>query len=737
MNNLSHSEYGKTIEEATRPIYWNLPSVLNQFIMYGLLLISSAIIINALFHRFKMWSKYQKPSKDLLDNLIQNLTTNVVLQKKVSRDKQAGVFHALIYLGFLALTLTTTTVFLHHDFNLNIYVGKFYLGLTLLSDTFGFLFLLGLLLASQRRYLERPDKLHSNFNDGFMLSLLSLMIIQGFILEGLRIKSTVDIWSHYSYVGLLVSKFFWGISDVSASRLHFITWWFHTITVFTFIALIPYTKFFHIISSSLNLSFQNRKKPKGKMSSPGDLEVLMEAAANSDGEFNLGISTIKDLGFKQRLELDACTSCGRCQEVCPAYNSGKMLSPKWLILDTRDHLLSLESKNPKENATNFFHKINSLLLDSFLLYQSPSLAKATIRRANNQNVQNSAANLIGLSEDALLAGEVMKEDVFWSCTTCRACVEVCPVGIDHVDYITQTRQNLLLIQGKVPHETQSTLRALESKGTPVGTNEERTDWTTGLDIKFLKSGDQIDVLYWVGCISAFDSRKQKIAKSMVEILNKSGVSWGMLGNLERCTGDPARRLGDENTFQSLAKQNITTFKSVNFKTIVTHCPHCLNTIKNEYPEFGHISESNVRILHHSTYIAELLANNKITIDKSRDNNDTITFHDPCYLGRYNDEYDSPREVIVSLGRKKMTEMKSNKQKSMCCGAGGGHYWHDMKVGERVNKQRVAEAVETSSNIIASACPFCLQMLEDGVKLNNTEESIEVRDISELVCEQLA
>ncbi|HMO17272.1 MAG TPA: heterodisulfide reductase-related iron-sulfur binding cluster [Oligoflexia bacterium] len=741
------SFYGTSVENASRPIYWNLPSVYNQVVLYALFLISIVIFINGIICRYQLWSsgKGSKRSLRLTLERLYYFLLNAGFQKKVNRERKAGLFHSMIVLGFFVLLATTTAVFLSYDFGIDVYSGVPYLALTLASDLFGLLFLIGIGLAYKRRYIEKPDKLHSNRGDRFMLSLLGYLIIQGFLLEGLRIHATIDPWAHYSFVGLMVSKFFWSLSPESTSVLHFIVWWIHAVSFFLFLSLLPYTKFFHIISSSLNLFFLELDKPKGSLRSPGDLEKILESAMEEGAdEFSIGVGSIADLDWKSRLDLDACTSCGRCQDVCPAYNSGKILSPKWLILDTRDHMLSLH-KDGKLDGVNkapsvltpvfdALAKIDSLLLEVFLLNESPSIYPDRYRRTDRVLPQSSPKDALGKNPEALLAGEVMDEEVFWSCTTCRACMEVCPVGIEHVDLIVETRRNMLLMHGSVPAEAQPILRAIESQGTPIGNSEERSDWTKGLDIRFLNAGDSVDILYWVGCISAFDKRKQDIAKSMVKILNASHLSWGMLGNLERCTGDPARRLGDENTFQQSAKTNITTFKTLSFKKIVTHCPHCFNTIKNEYPDFGSIGISPENVIHHSSFLKELIEDGTISIHP--ENKGLITFHDPCYLGRYNDIYEEPRDALVQIGFSRVKEMESNKQKSMCCGAGGGHYWFDMKVGERVNVQRVDQAVETGSDTIASSCPFCMQMLEDGIKLTNREETLKVRDIAELVAESL-
>jgi Fe-S oxidoreductase len=292
------------------------------------------------------------------------------------------------------------------------------------------------------------------------------------------------------------------------------------------------------------------------------------------------------------------------------------------------------------------------------------------------------------------------------------------------------------MEGSIPTEAQPTLRSIESRGNPYGPPEERVKWLDGLDVKVLQPGDRVDYLYWVGCVSAYDQRKQKIAKSLVSIMQRAGLSFGVLGSLEGCTGDPARRLGEENLFQTMAKQNIELLKSVSFKFLVANCPHCFNTIKNEYPQFGNLSDgAQPDIIHHSVLLKKLLAEEKITL-KDGDLKD-VTYHDPCYLGRYNDEYEAPRSTLRSVKGLQILEMPRSKEKGLCCGAGGGHFWMDLKVGERVNVIRAEEAAATGASTVATACPFCMQMMEDGVKLTDNESKMNVRDIAEVIAERLA
>lgn len=721
--------------QASREILWNVNTSTNVLLMYALFVISLVICGYGIYRRILLWSKGQAEKRKVKNifSFLWFFLSKILCQKTVNRDPQARSFHAPIFYGFLVLLFTTTMVFIDHDLGIKIYQGNFYLLVTVFSDLFGLLLIIGVLKAYHRRIIQKPDRIHTQSGDFLMLGFLLALCIQGFLLEAFRITATNDPWRNYSFVANVLSYSFWGLSIESIRLMHYITWWSHCVTVFAFIALLPYTKFHHVVSSSINLFFTDDYKNKGALKYPGDIEKILEQAAESSDEdaFKIGASTIKDLSWKQLLDLDSCTSCGRCQEVCPAYNSGKPLSPKWLILDTRNHLLKLhnEKKFSTQGKIDFLDEIDDLLLKNFNIADNKSLHKA-----QNPKVQNAAIN-IGESAEHLLAGEVIDKNVFWSCTTCRACMEVCPVGIEHVDYIVDVRRSSALMQGDVPHEAQSSLRSIETRGNPFGPASERANWTEGLNVKILNEGDEVDILYWVGCVSSFDKRKQKIAKSLAKIFNQAGINWGTLGNRECCTGDPARRLGEENLFQSSAKKNIGTLSTIKFKTLVTNCPHCFNSIKNEYSQVSDFFQKNpIRIIHHAQYLQELISQNKIVINKQLEQN--YTFHDPCYLGRYNDQYQEPRDVLVSIGRNKAKEMEKSRENAMCCGAGGGHYWMDLKIGDRINTIRCNQAAETGAELVATACPFCLQMLEDGVKLTNREEQMTVKDIAELVLESM-
>ena len=720
---------------------WNLNTLPNVVALYGLLVVALLIGVNGVVQRTRMW-KSGRPSPESLGSWalrLDDLIQHGFFQRKVSRGTSgSAIAHLLVYVGFLVLTFTTTMVFIHHDLGIKIYQGTFYLYVTMFSDIFGFLLLGGIIYFGYRRYMAHADGVHSSPNDAFLLVMLALLAVQGFALEGLRIHATNDPWALYSPIGWLFAQAVWFLPVEKAQTAHFAIWWFHTLTVYAFVALVPYTKFFHMVTSPTNLFFARTTRPKGALPFIGDIEKLME----SGEEFSLGLGTIKDYTWKNILDLDACTQCGRCQDVCPAYLTGKPLSPKWVILDTRNHALALQAKGAlsEDTGINPAKSLDRALLTNVtlpfnnLVPDGDGYSAAGTYRANNQLVQQSVRSL-GASADEKIAGDVIDPATFWSCNTCMACVEACPVGINQVDQIVGNRRHLTMMEGQLPHEAQATLRSLESRANPYGPPEDRVKWLDGLNVRQLQPGDAVDYLYWVGCVSAFDPRKQKIAKSLVTIMQRAGLSFGVLGSMEGCTGDPARRLGEENLFQALAKQNIQLLKSVSFKTLVANCPHCFNTIKNEYPQFGNLGEGREpEIIHHSVLLRRLLEEEKLPLKEEALKE--VTFHDPCYLGRVNDEYEAPRKTLRSVKGLKILEMERSKEKGLCCGAGGGHFWMDLKIGERVNSVRAAEAAQTGASTVATACPFCMQMMEDGVKLTNNEATLDVRDIAEVIAERL-
>ena len=404
----------------------------------------------------------------------------------------------------------------------------------------------------------------------------------------------------------------------------------------------------------------------------------------------MGIATIDNLTWKQNLDLYACVVCGNCQELCPAYTTGKPLNPKKVIQDLKKQLLKA----------------------------GPELVKAKAK-----------SELAPANSNVILTGNVVLEDEIWACTTCGACDTVCPVWVQHIDKIVDLRRNLVLEQSKIPETAAGALQSIEKRGHPWrGTTLTRTDWAKGMDIKTLAEDPKVDILYWVGCTEALEERSVKVAQSVAKLMKQAGLNFGILGAEESCCGDPARRLGNEYLYQMQAQQNIEILKGYNVKKIVTACPHCYNTLKNEYNQFG----GNYEVIHHTEMIAGLLKDGKIKIGKSA--YDNITYHDSCYLGRYNDIYQPPRQILKYLPDVKLVEMENNKKRGFCCGGGGGRLWMEERIGQRISENRIDQVLATKAPVVATACPYCLQMFNDAIKAKQSEESLKVKDIAEIIAE---
>jgi Fe-S oxidoreductase len=440
------------------------------------------------------------------------------------------------------------------------------------------------------------------------------------------------------------------------------------------LAIIPYTRYLHVIAAIFNGILRNQ--PRGVLK-PIDLEKAE----------SFGVATIDHLTWKQNLDLYSCVVCGNCQELCPATISGKPLNPKKVIQDLKKHLLKV----------------------------GPELVAAKARG------EPAAAN-----SNAILAGNVILEDEIWACTTCRACDVVCPVWVDHIDKIVDLRRNLVMEQAKVPETAEGALRSIEDRGHPWrGTTLSRTSWAEGLGIKTLAEDRDIDILLWVGCTEALEERSTKVAQAVAKLLKLAGVKFGILGAEESCCGEPARRLGNEYLFQMQAQKNIGLLNNYGVKKIVTACPHGFNIIKNEYPQFG----GEFEVVHHTELIYQLIKEGRLKI-KAR--GELVTYHDPCYLGRYNDIYQPPRKILKSIPETKIVEMEQNRKRGFCCGGGGGHMWLEDRTGRRINELRTEQALATKAQIVVTACPFCLQMFDDGIKAKAAEDKLKVMDIAELV-----
>jgi Fe-S oxidoreductase len=427
--------------------------------------------------------------------------------------------------------------------------------------------------------------------------------------------------------------------------------------------------------------FFSNTKPRGTLR---PLKIDMEALEASDEMPVLGAASLTDLTWKQNLDLYTCTECGRCQNVCPAWNTGKPLSPKLLIMNLRDHLFE----------------------------EGPKILAAQGKGEDHETVP--------------LNPQVVEDEVVWDCVTCGACMQECPVNIEHIDHIVDMRRNLVMAESRFPTEAGTLLRNLENSNNPWGMQQgSRGDWATGLDFEVpTVNGTASEYLYWVGCAGSFDERARKITQSVARVLNRAGVPFAILGPQELCTGDPARRAGNEYLFQMLAEQNVETLNSKKVQKVVVNCPHCFNTLRNEYPQYGGTYE----VIHHTQLFAKLIEDGKL--QPTEEVETLLTYHDPCYLGRHNDVYDAPRKVLDAMPGVTTVEMLRHKERAFCCGAGGARMWMEEHLGKRINSERTDEAVSTGADTMGVACPYCLIMLDDGAKAKGGQ--LQVLDVAQIV-----
>ncbi len=666
------------------------------WIIYILAVLSIIILGYAFYRRIRLWQVGVKD--DSTSNLGQKTKAFIytglidgIVHRRIIRDWFPGITHALVFWGALLLLLGTAVDVISH-YIVEFLHGSTYLAFSFLSDLGGVMIIVGVLALAYRRYIQKPDRLDNILDDGITLGLIFVIVLTGFIAEGLRMlvtqaaNPTLPImaeWAPWSFLGYGFAKAFGeGTNPLTAYEG---LWWFHSLLIpgtIVYFAL-RIGKLTHIVVSPLSVFFRS-DRPKGALRT-----VDLEEAET------FGAADIKDFTFKDLLELDACTRCGRCQDNCPAYLSGKPLSPKKVIQD----------------------------LKAFMSERAPELLSA--KAASEGESATPGGN------GKVMIGDVVTEDEIWACTTCRACQEQCPVFIEPIHKIVEMRRNLVLEQTQFPETAMGALRSMEQRGHPWrGTMAARTDWADGLDVKLLSDDSNVDVLYWVGCTAALEERNMKVAKAVAKVLKAAGVNFGILGPEEVCCGEPARRIGNEYLFQTLAQQNVETLNGYGVKKIVTACPHGYNTLKNEYPEFG----GHYEVWHHTEFIKDLIRQGKLNV--SRVVAKKTTYHDSCYLGRYNDIYDAPREIVQAATGTAPLEMEHQRSKGFCCGAGGGRMFMEEQIGTRMNQMRTEEAMKVGAEVIASACPFCLQMFEDAIKALEQEGAVKVLDIAEIIADSL-
>ncbi|WP_413378857.1 (Fe-S)-binding protein [Alkalihalobacillus sp. 1P02AB] len=631
---------------------------------------------------------------------------NVFGQKKVMKDKKSGIIHAMLFYGFLFVQIGAID-FIYKGLvpGAHLPLGPLYPYFALFQEFVVVMILIAVIWAFYRRYVEKLPRLKRGWKAG-----LVLLFIGGLMTSKLLGKGMEMIWLEKSFTGFepvassLAVLFSWlplGVVVV----FFYVFWWAHLLFLLTFLVYVPQSKHAHLIAGPINV-FLGRTHKVGRLAS-----INFE---DEDQEI-FGKNKIEDFNQKQLLDLYACVECGRCTSVCPASGTGKILSPMHLITHMRDHLTekgaAITSKSP--------------WMPTYLFNNS---------KANQLAVAGEGADEVAASYGVNLIGDVITEEEIWACTTCRNCEDQCPVMNEHVDKIIDMRRYLVLTEGKVDPDAQRAMTNIERQGNPWGINrKDREKWVDDRDdlyiptVKQLKKKDEeFEYLFFVGSMGSYDNRSKKIAQSFVKVMNEAGVKFAILGNKEKNSGDTPRRIGNEFLYQELAVANIETFQKNEVKKIVTIDPHAYNTFKNEYPDFG---LEDVEVYHHTELIDKLIKEGKIV--PKHEVNETIVYHDSCYLGRYNEVYEPPREILKAIPGVKVVEMKRNRENGMCCGAGGGLMWMEETVGKRVNVERTEQALAVNPSVISSGCPYCLTMLSDGVKAVE-EENVQTLDIVEIV-----
>jgi Fe-S oxidoreductase/nitrate reductase gamma subunit len=647
-------------------------------LMYGLMILAFIIFGKGVYDHYRLWRVGQpEDRRGSWRAGIGRFLRNTIGHSRILRKSYPGILHWLIFWAFIILALGTMSIATHEHTGLPTFQGSYYLVLSLAMNLLGLLAMVAIVLFLWRRYVTRPDGLDSTAGDWVAPVFIFLVMTTGFLLSGVRIAASPDPWAAWRPVAYFISTWFSGASPASLLAAHRDIWLVHMCMAMGFIAYLPYSKLFHIIAGPLNQICA--KDVAAQSLQPLNLE--------DESLEQFGVAAIGQFTWKQLLDGDACIRCGRCQDNCPAYLSGKPLSPKKF---TQDLKRCLEAVGPK------------------------LLVKQTAEESSKP-----------------LVPDVIGEEEVWACTTCRSCEEQCPMFVEHVPKIVDLRRNLVMMESSFPSEAQVAFRGMENNGNPWNVGwKSRVDWSKELAVPELAADPSAEYLFWPGCSGAFDNRNKKVATAVVQLLKRAGVSFAILGNEEKCCGDSARRLGNEYLYQTLAQENIETLNGYGVKKIVTSCPHCFNTLKNEYPQFG----GRYEVIHHSVLLHSLIRAGRLTPRTALAA--TCTYHDSCYLGRYNDIYAEPRSIVSSIPGVALREMDRNRRLGFCCGAGGGRMWLDEPLNQRVNFKRTEEALETGADLIVTACPFCLTMLEDGIKAKDLNEKIGTRDIAEVLWESV-
>lgn len=671
-------------------------------VLYGVYLFARVIATRLSYLKLGQKSEFDGQIKERL----QKIGKIVFGQSKLLKDKKSGAIHVMMFYGFILVQFGAIDLFIkgispgnHLPF------GPIYPGFLFFQELVMFMILVAVAWAFYRRYMEKLVRLKRGFKAG-----LVLLFIGSLMISVLGSNGMMQIWQGQDATwtepisSLIGGAFVW-MPPVAAMVTFFVFWWLHALIILSFLVYIPQSKHAHLIAAPVNVFLSKRV--------PGKLKKIDfdfdEDAAEEDISFGAG--KVEDFEQHQMLDFYACTECGRCTNVCPASLSGKMLSPMDIMIKARDHLTekaaAISGKTPWVPAHAF---------------------------ANTSGNQAAAAGDEASELNKQLIGDVITEEELAACTTCRNCEDACPVMNQHVDLIVDMRRYLVMTEGKMDSDIQRAVTNIERQGNPWGlSKKDRIKWRDLDDsvsiptIKELKKEEKsFDYLFWVSSMGSYDSRSQKVALAFAKLMNQAGVSFAILGNKEMNSGDTARRIGNEFLFQEIAENNIKEFNKHGVDKIVTIDPHAYNIFKNEYPDFGFEAE----VYHHTQMLYDLVMKGKLT--PQGEINERLTYHDSCYLGRYNGVYDPPREILKAIPGMELIEMARSRENGMCCGAGGGLMWTEETTGNRVNVARTEQALETQSTMISSACPFCLTMLDDGTKAKEVEEDISTMDVAEIL-----
>lgn len=675
--------------------------------IYALYLFVRVVMTRINYIKLGRKSEFDQAVKERVNRVIQI----VFGQSKLLKDKKSGAIHVMMFYGFILVQFGAIDMFIkglvpgnHLPF------GPLYPGFVFFQELVTLMILVAVGWAYYRRYMEKLVRLKRGFKAGLVLIFIGVLMVSVLIGNGmLQIwEGAGATWTEPIASGIAV-LFNW-LSPNAALVIFFIAWWVHTLTLFAFLVYIPQSKHAHLIAAPINV-FLSKRIP-GKLDKI-DFEIDEEAAENED-DISFGVGKVEEFTRHQLIDLYACVECGRCTEVCPASTTGKMLSPMDLMIKIRDHLTekgsAITGKTPWVPSYAFANsEAGSLIGSSF---------------------EETAATSLEVS----LIGDVITEEEISACTTCRNCEDACPVMNEHVDKIIDLRRYLVMTEGKLDSDIQRAVMNIERQGNPWGlSKKDRIKWreldeTVSIPtVKELQKVDKsFEYLFWVSSMGSFDSRSQKIALSFAKLMNEAGISFAILGNKELNSGDTARRIGNEFLFQEIAEKNIKEFQKHQVTKIVTIDPHAYNIFKNEYPDFGLESE----VYHHTQLLYDLVKAGKLQPNRSI--NERLTYHDSCYLGRYNGVYDPPREILKAIPGLELVEMKRNQENGMCCGAGGGLMWTEETTGNRINVARTEQAMQVEPTVISSACPFCLTMLSDGTKAKSVEEAIQTMDVAEIL-----